>query len=122
MEMSWFDDEQEFREVYHQALVRRFRDMVGRKSTTQGQVAGMYALLLKVLQPYGAAKVWKDVGRLVKDRWPKGYVRIKEMAWEMVDMLDDAYDDALAVGDPDADEGGDDGEFQGSAGAVRNCG
>ena len=86
---------EEWLAVYRQALIARVQAFISRPGVTQGQVAGLYALLLWVTQPYMTSQVWKEVALPIVERWPGAFGRIKAMAWEMVDVLDGAYNDAL---------------------------
>jgi hypothetical protein len=53
------------------------------KVFTQKSVALTYALAMSAEQ-HGVPVDWKRANTAITARWPKGLVRVKELAWKMV--------------------------------------
>lgn len=53
------------------------------KVFTQKSVALTYALAMSAEQ-HGVLVDWHRANAAIRNRWPKGLVRVKEMAWKLV--------------------------------------
>lgn len=53
------------------------------KALTQKSVAMTYALAMSA-EKHGVPVDWKRANAAIAARWPKGLVRVKELAWKLV--------------------------------------
>lgn len=62
-------------------LIERFLDKLQGLTCTQVNAALMYSQLMTHINLNN--NVWAIINRAIVDKWPRGLVRIKTMAWQL---------------------------------------
>ena len=62
----------------------RLEELLADRKARHWDVAKVYALLVGA-ERLGAIVDWKDINAQLQQRWPKGLVRVKRMAWRIVE-------------------------------------
>ena len=65
--------------------MKPMEELLARPKVTQWDVAEVYAELIRADRSDCPVGDWKQINHAIQARWPRGLVRVKRMAWRIVE-------------------------------------